>query len=95
VAASSSLWIAQSNHDGLRGPRPYALAGLWSRYFEGDDTRYSFTVSTTEPNEFMKPIHEKAMPVILTNIDEQKLWLTDGVIVAVVFAGNTRVKLDR
>lgn len=26
----------------------------------------------------MKPIHEKAMPVILTNIDEQKLWLTEG-----------------
>ena len=25
-----------------------------------------------------RPIHEKAMPVILTNIDEQKLWLTEG-----------------
>lgn len=26
----------------------------------------------------MKPIHEKAMPVILSNIDEQKLWLMEG-----------------
>ena len=24
------------------------------------------------------PIHEKAMPVIFTDIDEQKLWLTQG-----------------
>ena len=27
----------------------------------------------------MRPIHKKAMPVILTNIDEQKLWLMEGV----------------
>ena len=26
----------------------------------------------------MLPIHEKAMPVILSNIDEQKLWLMEG-----------------
>ena len=26
----------------------------------------------------MRPIHKKAMPVILTNIDEQKLWLMEG-----------------
>jgi len=57
---------------------PYALAGLWSRYFENGETRYSFTTFTTEPNEFMKPIHPKSMPVILTTLDEQKLWLTEG-----------------
>ncbi len=33
---------------------------------------------TTEPNEFMKPIQPKAMPVILTNKDEQRLWLNQG-----------------
>lgn len=60
------------------GKVPYALAGLWSRYFENGQTRYSFTTFTTEPNEFMRPLHEKAMPVILTDLDEQKLWLTEG-----------------
>ena len=62
----------------VKGREPYALAGLWSRYFEGNETRYSFTTFTTDANEFMKPIHEKAMPVILSDIDEQKLWLTAG-----------------
>ena len=61
-----------------RDEGPYALAGLWSRYFEGDQTRYLFTVFTTDANEFMRPIHEKAMPVILTDRDEQRLWLTTG-----------------
>ena len=62
----------------VEGRKPYVLAGLWSRYLEGNETRYSFTVFTTEPNEFMKPIHPKSMPVILTDLDEQKLWLTEG-----------------
>lgn len=62
----------------VKGREPYALAGLWSRYYEGNETRYSFTTFTTAPNDFMKPIHEKAMPVILSDIDEQKLWLTEG-----------------
>lgn len=62
----------------VSGRQPYALAGLWSRYFEGDETRYSFTAFTTDANEFMKPIHEKAMPVILSDIKEQSRWLEDG-----------------
>ncbi len=62
----------------VAGREPYALAGLWSRYFEGNETRYSFTVFTTNPNEFMRPIHEKAMPVILTDRGEQRLWLNEG-----------------
>lgn len=62
----------------VKGREPFALAGLWSRYFEDGEARYSFTTFTTNPNEFMKPIHEKAMPVILADIDEQKLWLQDG-----------------
>lgn len=62
----------------VAGREPYALAGLWSRYFEGSQTRYSFTSFTCPPNDFMRPLHEKAMPVILTSLDEQKLWLTEG-----------------
>lgn len=62
----------------VKGREPFALAGLWSRYFDGDETKYSFTSFTTEPNEFMKPIHEKAMPVILSSVDDQQRWLDDG-----------------
>ena len=62
----------------VKGREPYALAGLWSRYYENRETKYSFTSFTTEPNDFMKPLHEKAMPVILNSIEEQKLWLLEG-----------------
>jgi len=62
----------------VEGRRPFALAGLWSRYYENGATKYSFAVFTTGPNAFMKPIHEKAMPVVLSDKDEQKLWLMDG-----------------
>ncbi len=61
-----------------KGRGPIALAGLWSRYYDNRQTRYSFAIFTTEPNDFMRPIHEKAMPVILNGIDEQKLWLAEG-----------------
>jgi len=62
----------------VKGRAPYALAGLWSRYYGDSETRYSFATFTTEPNDFMRPLHNKAMPVILANIDEQKLWLMEG-----------------
>lgn len=62
----------------VEGRRPMALAGLWSTWFENREHRYSFTVFTCDPNEFMKPIHEKAMPVILGSVEEQKLWLMEG-----------------
>jgi putative SOS response-associated peptidase YedK len=62
----------------VKGRAPYALAGLWSRYTDGGETRYSFTTFTTEPNEFMQPIHPKAMPVVLTDIEHQRLWLEEG-----------------
>jgi len=57
---------------------PVKGKGLRSRYFEGSETRYSFTTFTTDANEFMRPIHEKAMPVILNSKDEQRLWLMEG-----------------
>lgn len=62
----------------VKGRVPYALAGLWSTWHENGQTRYSFATFTCEPNDFMRPLYEKAMPVILTDLDEQKLWLTEG-----------------
>ena len=59
--------------------KPYGIAGLWSTWFEnGKEPRYSFATFTVEPNDFMKPIHPQAMPVILDNPDLQKLWLIEG-----------------
>jgi len=62
----------------VAGREPYALAGLWSTWHENREPRYSFASFTTEPNAFMRPLHEKAMPVILRTLDEQKLWLIEG-----------------
>ena len=63
----------------VKGREPFALAGLWSTWYdENRQPRYSFATFTTDPNEFMKPLHERAMPVILNGIDEQRLWLLEG-----------------
>ncbi|MCC6826146.1 MAG: SOS response-associated peptidase family protein [Acidobacteria bacterium] len=62
----------------VEGRKPYALAGLWSRYTDEGSPFFSFAVFTTAPNDFMLPIHEKAMPVIISDIRDQERWLTDG-----------------
>ena len=43
---------------------------------EGDWRLYAFL--TTEPNSVVRPIHPKAMPVILTEPDECRAWLGGG-----------------
>jgi putative SOS response-associated peptidase YedK len=54
--------------------QPMALAGLWEYWQgkEGDELR-SFTILTTEPNELVKPLHNR-MPVIIDPADFD-LWL--------------------
>ena len=62
--------IQQRNH------RPFAFAGLWERWQSKADGREvaSCTIITSEPNDFMKPIH-KRMPVILAK-DRFEEWLS-------------------
>jgi putative SOS response-associated peptidase YedK len=43
---------------------------------EGDWELYAFL--TTEANDIVRPVHEKAMPVILTDPDECEEWLGGG-----------------
>lgn len=57
---------------------PYGIAGLWSTWYENGEPRYSFATFTVPPNDFMVPIHPKAMPVILDSPDTQKRWLEEG-----------------
>lgn len=71
----------------LPNQKHFALAGLWSRYFEIEKdedqnetevAKYSFTVFTTQPNDFMKPIHPTAMPIILDSLESQSKWVKEG-----------------
>ncbi|WP_348632771.1 SOS response-associated peptidase family protein [Rhizobium sp. NXC24] len=43
---------------------------------EGEITADFYGFLTTEANRVVGEIHEKAMPVILRNVEEIELWLT-------------------
>jgi putative SOS response-associated peptidase YedK len=61
----------------LKNKRPFAFAGLWDDWLSSDGSEIrTCTIITTEPNEFMKPIHNR-MPVILSaeSFDD---WLKPG-----------------
>jgi putative SOS response-associated peptidase YedK len=58
----------------LKTKKPFALAGLWDVWRKPDGKRVeSFTIITTEPNELVRPVHNR-MPVILLPEDEEQ-WL--------------------
>jgi putative SOS response-associated peptidase YedK len=76
--------------DGSRPPvwfaldetRPLAFfAGIWTRWTsvrkvrEGETTNDLYAFLTTEPNAEVARVHPKAMPVILTSLDEVERWL--------------------
>ena len=58
----------------LQDGRPFAFAGLWE-HWEGSDASEieSCTLLTTEPNDLLRPVHNR-MPVIL-NPTDYELWL--------------------
>jgi putative SOS response-associated peptidase YedK len=67
----------------LNEDRPlFFFAGLWTHWQgvrkvkegPGDHEVYGFM--TTKPNALIVPIHEKAMPVILTTQEETETWLS-------------------
>lgn len=58
----------------LASGQPFAFAGLWDSWKKPDgSTLHTFTIITTEPNELLKPIHNR-MPVIL-NDNDAMAWL--------------------
>jgi putative SOS response-associated peptidase YedK len=58
----------------LKDRKPFAFAGLWDVWRKPDGKRVgSFTIITTEPNELVRPVHNR-MPVILSREDEEQ-WL--------------------
>ena len=70
------IWFA------LDESRPLAcFAGIWTNWTsvrkvkEGETTNDLFGFLTTDANDFMKPIHGKAMPAILTKPEEVEAWM--------------------
>jgi putative SOS response-associated peptidase YedK len=68
----------------VNGDRPLAaFAGIWTE-FKGDRGTESEPIPgphlvygflTTSPNAVVEPIHDKAMPVILTTDEERDVWM--------------------
>lgn len=62
---------------------PAFFAGIWTKWrgtrgtkanpVEGEHELYGFL--TCAPNAIVKPIHPKAMPVILTTTEEREVWM--------------------
>jgi putative SOS response-associated peptidase YedK len=57
----------------------FAFAGIW-RPWRGERGKERgehllFGFLTTEPNDIVRPVHSKAMPVILTTQEERDVWL--------------------
>lgn len=60
-------------HFHLPDRRPFAFAGLWDRWRREGAELVSCTILTTEPNEAVRPVHDR-MPVVLpAHVREQ--WL--------------------
>ncbi|MBD1927904.1 SOS response-associated peptidase [Trichocoleus sp. FACHB-90] len=58
----------------MNDERPFAFAGLWEHWKSGDgEVIDSCTILTTEPNDLMRPVHNR-MPVIIDPKDYD-LWL--------------------
>jgi putative SOS response-associated peptidase YedK len=58
----------------LKNKEPFAFAGLWDIWRNPGGKRVeSFTIITTEPNELVRPVHNR-MPAILRPEDEEQ-WL--------------------
>lgn len=62
--------------------RPAFFAGIWvpewtsiRKLKDGETTDDLFAFLTCDPNAVVKPIHPKAMPVILTEAEELDVWL--------------------
>jgi len=57
----------------LKNEEPFAFAGLWDVYGEGDGKIFSCTIVTTFPNPLLARYHDR-MPVILTP-EAEEIWL--------------------
>jgi putative SOS response-associated peptidase YedK len=57
----------------LKGERPFAFAGLWEFWKQGEQIIRSCAILTTDANELTAAVHDR-MPVLLDR-DARRLWL--------------------
>jgi len=75
--SSGNAWFALSKDEPLT-----FFAGLWTswtgmrRKDEGVMDHLIFAFFTTEPNDVVGAVHQKAMPVILNSEEDREAWLT-------------------
>lgn len=73
---SRNQWFAAADPD-----QHMFFAGLWTRWTsvrklaEGEITADLYGFLTTEPNDLVRQVHPKAMPVILTEPVEWDIWM--------------------
>ena len=72
-----NVWFGRTGEEDL-----FAFAGIWTTWSgvrkvkDGPIIADLFGILTTQPNGVVAPIHPKAMPVILTTLEEVDIWLT-------------------
>jgi putative SOS response-associated peptidase YedK len=59
----------------LKNEEPFAFAGIWDHWSEGESEFFSFSIITCKANQIVSQAHDR-MPVILDPEDESK-WLQD------------------
>jgi putative SOS response-associated peptidase YedK len=59
----------------LKNEEPFAFAGIWDHWGEGENEFFSFSILTCKPNQIVAQAHDR-MPCILDPEDESK-WLQD------------------
>ena len=74
-APKAPHWFAMGEERPL-----FAFAGIW-RAWTGERKKETgehtlFSILTCPPNDVVRPIHAKAMPVILTTPEECEAWLS-------------------
>lgn len=63
----------------------FAFAGLWASWRGPQGTVRSCTIVTTEPNDLVRPIHDR-MPVILSE-EAERMWLDASIVNPETLAG--------
>ena len=81
----TKVWFALTERqaeDDADGEPLFFFAGIWTRWqgvrkkAEGPMEHEVFGFLTTEANAVVKPIHPKAMPVLLTTREEVETWMS-------------------
>lgn len=63
----------QPHHVRLKSGRPFGFAGIWEHWEGARGELRTCSIVTTEPNELMRPIHDRMPVIVQTELED--LWL--------------------